>query len=505
MLFQIIHQGRRRRPPFLEGDESRDRLALDVVRPSYDRRFGNIRIVDERAFDLHRPDAMARDVQNVVDAPENPKIAIGISLGAVSWKIDLVRPLAPVGRNVTLRITVNATEHRRPRTFDGEKPAADLDRVPPARYDVQLDPGERLRRRARLRLRYPRKRRTHDRAGLRLPPRIHDGTTLAANVLVVPHPRFRIDGLAHRSQKSQRRQVVLLGPLRAPLHESADGRGRGIETRHPVLLYDRPEAVFVGPVGRAFVHHTSDAESEWPIDDIAVSRHPADIGRGPPNVIVFEIEDIFGRGRDLRQIAPRRMDDALGLSRRAGGVEDVEHVLRIHRLGLAIVVDVVHENVPPVIASFFEVDLKIAAFDDDDVLDTRRTFDRLVGEFLQGHDVAASVPAICSNHELGFGIIDAISKRVRAESAENDTMHGANPGAGQHRDRKLGDHRKIDRDPIALPDAQLLQHIGEPIDLAVEIPIGERASVARLTFPDERSFVAAGGRDMTVETVGAHV
>ena len=118
---------------------------------------------------------------------------------------------------------------------------------------------------------------------------------------------------------------------------------------------------------------------------------------------------------------------------------------------------------------------------------------------------APSVPAICSNHELGFGVIDAISKRVRAEAAENDTMHGADPGAGQHRDRKLGDHRKIDRDPIALPHAQLLQHIGEPIDLAVEIPIGERASVARLTFPDERSFVAASGRDMTVETVGAHV
>ena len=277
---------------------------------------------------------------------------------------------------------------------------------------------------------------------------------------------------------------MLLGPLRAPLHKSADGRGRRIETRHPVLFYDRPEAVLVRPVGRAFIHDSSDAESEWPVDDIAVSRHPADIGRGPPNVIVFEIEDVFGGGGDLRQIAPRRMDDALGLSCRTRGVEDVEHVFRIHRLGLAIVVDIVHENVPPVIASFFEVNLKIAAFDDDNVLDTRRTFDRLVGEFLQGHDVAASVPAICSNHELGFGIVDAISKRVRAEPAENDTMHGANPSAGQHSDRKLGDHRQIDRDPVALPDTQLLQHVGETIDLAVEIPISERAAVAGLTFPD---------------------
>ena len=65
---------------FLERDERRDRLALDLVRAADDRGLGHLRMIDERALDLHRADPVARDVQHVVDAAEQPEVAVLVAL-----------------------------------------------------------------------------------------------------------------------------------------------------------------------------------------------------------------------------------------------------------------------------------------------------------------------------------------------------------------------------------------------------------------------------------------
>ena len=50
---------------------------------------------------------------------------------------------------------------------------------------------------------------------------------------LIPHPGFRVDRLADRTEQLQRAQVVLGGLLRTPLHERADGRGSGVELGGP--------------------------------------------------------------------------------------------------------------------------------------------------------------------------------------------------------------------------------------------------------------------------------
>ena len=77
--------------PFLQRHERRHRLALDLVRPADDRRLGDLRMVDERALDLHRADAVAGDVQHVVDAAEQPEEAVVVALGAVAGEVDVRR------------------------------------------------------------------------------------------------------------------------------------------------------------------------------------------------------------------------------------------------------------------------------------------------------------------------------------------------------------------------------------------------------------------------------
>ena len=78
----------RRRHAFLHGDERRQRLALDLVRPADDRGLGDLRMIDQRAFHFHRADAMPRHVQHIVDAAEQPVIAFVVALGAVAGEVD---------------------------------------------------------------------------------------------------------------------------------------------------------------------------------------------------------------------------------------------------------------------------------------------------------------------------------------------------------------------------------------------------------------------------------
>ena len=153
----------------------------------------------------------------------------------------------------------------------------------------------------------PGQRRDEDLPGLRLPPRVHHGAAAAADHLPVPDPGLGIDRLADAAEQPQARQVAPLRVLVAPAHEGADGRGRRVADRDAVLLDDAPEAVLVGEVGRALVHHRRRAVGERAVDDVGVPGHPADVGGAPVDVGVVEVEDPLGRRVDAGEVAARRV------------------------------------------------------------------------------------------------------------------------------------------------------------------------------------------------------
>src|SRR5262249_36858759 len=55
--------------------------------------------------------------------------------------------------------------------------------------------------------------------------------------------------------------------------------------------------------------------------------------------------------------------------------------------------------------------------------------------------------------------------------------------------------------PVTFLDAQFLQNIGELVDLAPHVPIGENALVTRFPFPDDRRFVLPSALDVAIESV----
>ena len=205
----------------------------------------------------------------------------------------------------------------------------------------------------------------------------------------VPDPRLGVDRLADRAEQAQRRQVVRLGELGPPLHEGPDRGGRGVEDRDAVLLDDRPEAVLARVVGRALVHHARRAVRERAVDDVGVAGDPAAVGGAPVHVgLGMQVEDVLRGERDLGEVAPGRVHDALGLPGGAARVEDEEQVLGVHRLGRAVGRLAGHDVVPPDVAALGHRDVLRGAAQHQALLDRRRRGQRLVGDLLERDDAA---------------------------------------------------------------------------------------------------------------------
>ena len=91
-----------------------------------------------------------------------------------------------------------------------------------------------------------------------------------------------------------------------------------------------------GKFGRTFVHQRRRAVGQRAVDDVAVARDPADVGGAPVDILIVQIEDVFGGDIRPDHVAAGGVDDSLGLAGRSAGVEDEKRVLGVHRLGGAL-------------------------------------------------------------------------------------------------------------------------------------------------------------------------
>ncbi len=329
------------------------------------------------------------------------------------------------------------------------------------------------------------------------------GHAVAADDLAVPHVRLGVDRLTDRPEQPQRGHVELVGDVAAPLHEGPDrGRG-GVEDRHAVLLDDLPPAALVRAVRGAFVHHLRRTVGERAVDDVAVPGDPADVGRAPVDVgLRLEVEDRPVRVRRADEVAAGGVQDALGLAGRAGGVHHVERVLGVERLGLVVGGGAVDGVVPPHVDLVVPGDLLAGTAYDEHVVDHVGLGAGLVDGRLERRGGAAAVAAVGGDDDPGLAVGEAGGQRVGGEAAEDHRVRGADPGAGQHRDDRLGDHRQVDRDPVAGADAERDQRVGGLADLVLELGVGQRAGVVGgLADPVQRHLVAAPGLDVPVDAV----
>src|SRR5579862_2678718 len=144
---------------------------------------------------------MARDVNHVVDATHDPEITVLVATRAVAGEICAV-DLREIISLVALGVSVNRAQHSGPWLAHYQQAAlVGADAFAVAGDDVGCDSGKRKSRGAGLGSGRARHRADHDSAGLGLPPRVDDRASIAADNPAIPHPRFRIDRLAHRTEQ----------------------------------------------------------------------------------------------------------------------------------------------------------------------------------------------------------------------------------------------------------------------------------------------------------------
>ena len=151
-------------------------------------------------------------------------------------------------------------------------------------------------------------------------------------------------------------------------------------------------------------------------------------------------------------------------------------------------------------------DVLTEAAHDDAGLDLVGLAHRLVGALLQRDRLAAAVVPVAGDEHAGLRVLDPVDDHPAGEPREDDRVDRADAGAGEHRDRQLGDHRQVDADAIALADPQVPQRVRELRHLVTQLRIGDVAGLSfRLADPVEGDVVAVAVVDVPVEAVVARV
>ena len=114
MLAQFFAQFGPREDSGLEGYKCDNALAFDFIGPAHHGGLRDGGMRHQGALDLAGAEAVPGHVEHVVDAPDDPEIAILVPPGAVAGKVT-PRDVAPVLFLVAAIVAIDGTEHRRPR------------------------------------------------------------------------------------------------------------------------------------------------------------------------------------------------------------------------------------------------------------------------------------------------------------------------------------------------------------------------------------------------------
>src|SRR4030095_10996665 len=131
---------------------------------------------------------MSGDIDHVVDATHDPKITVPVSARAVAGKVNTV-DLRPVLLPVPFVITINCSQHGRPRSREHEIAAfIRADGFAVAGHHICGDAREWPGSGTGFRRSRAGQRTDHDRTGFGLPPGVHNRATFFSDDAVIPRP-----------------------------------------------------------------------------------------------------------------------------------------------------------------------------------------------------------------------------------------------------------------------------------------------------------------------------
>ena len=90
-----------------QGHKSDNRQPLYFMRTPNHCCLRNGRVIHASRFDLHGPDPMTGDIQDIVDAPQNHKVTVGIPLRPIAGEVGRRVPFRKLGLYVSFVIAAD--------------------------------------------------------------------------------------------------------------------------------------------------------------------------------------------------------------------------------------------------------------------------------------------------------------------------------------------------------------------------------------------------------------
>ena len=294
-------------------------------------------------------------------------------------------------------------------------------------------------------------------AVLGLPPGVDDDGVALADDVVVPAPHVGLDRLTDRGHVLE--AVVVLGRLvGAELAQHADRRRRGVEDVDPEPFGDPPRTTGIGIGGHPLVDHAGRAERQRAVDDVGVAGDPADVGHAPVGVVGVDVLVVLRGAGDVGEVAAGAVLAALGSGRGAAGVHQEQRRLGGHRHRLDDACRGTRRGGRRRRSRVRRPSGSArrtagVASPDEHLVDVDAEFarrrHRLVGLGLVVDQLAVAVVAVHRHQDVARRVGDAVPAGGAAEPAEHLGVDDTQPGAGEHRDGQLGDHRQVEGHPVA--------------------------------------------------------
>ena len=278
---------------------------------------------------------MPRNVDNVIDAPGDPVIAVLIAATPVAGEI-IAFVITEICLFKAFMVAPDSTHLTGPAIGDAQNT---FDAVAVYHFTCRgfqhdrLDPEERFHGGTGLGRVGTGKRGHQMAARFSLPPGIYDRAGTFPDYFVVPVPSFRVDWFPHCAKQLEAAQIAPIHKRPTFPHQCPDRSRRGVKLVNLVLFANLPKSAGIGIGWHAFEHQCCSTIGQRAIDDIAVSRNPAHVGGAPIYVTVMVIERHLMGQRRIDQIPARAMHNALRLPGGSRGIQDKQWILGVHRLG----------------------------------------------------------------------------------------------------------------------------------------------------------------------------
>ena len=295
---------------------------------------------------------MPTDIENIINAAHDPEVSALIAARAVAGEIH-ARYAAPVRFDESLPITIHAAQHARPWLANDQQTASVRALlIAGIVNDCGVDTKHWDRATSWHGWRGARQWGNDMSARFSLPHRVNNRASTATNDLVVPHPRFRIDRLAHGSQDPKAGKVVLGRMHIAPAHEAANGGWRCVKVRDVVARNDPPESILGWEIRGTFVHERWYAVGQHSIHDVTVTGDPTDVSGAEIHLLVpwHQIECPARGRRGEHHVSTGGVQDSFGLTSTSRCVQEEQWMLTINGLTRAGGWLRWHQVMPPHIA-----------------------------------------------------------------------------------------------------------------------------------------------------------